>query len=282
MTLSLNTYADTWKVQVLAFLSASGGVGKTTMALHVAHKFLEEGRRVLLVDLDPSVGLSSALLGESKTAEMEDKGRTIGDALLRYVKGERVDLSEYLVEARLGGFRVDVIPGGDALSDAMGRIWYSGDRPSPELTLRRFLEAAGASRWDFVIVDTLPFYERRYTLTAMYTADKIVVVTHPYGSEPLRVKRMYGKLAEVVNAGVDLKARVLINKVDVRTREGKEAYKIVERSLNIPRFQTIVTLRVSYTRVPEMEYLRDKDAKKEMESLFREIKDWLSVELAVY
>ncbi len=269
-------------MQVLAFLSASGGVGKTTMALHIAHKFLEEGRRVLLVDLDPSVGLSSALLGESETAEMEDKGRTIGDALLRYVKGDRVDLSDYLVEARLGGLRVDAIPGGDSLSDAMGRIWYSGDRPSPELTLRRFLEAAGASRWDVVIVDTLPFYERRYTLTAVYTADKIVVVTHPYGPEPLRVKRMYGKLAEVVSAGVDLKAKVLINKVDVRTKEGKEAYKIVERSLNIPRFQTIVTSRVSYTRVPEMEYLKDKDARREMESLFKEIKDWLSVELAVY
>lgn len=58
-------------MQIIAFLSASGGVGKTTVALHLAHKFLSNGKRVLLIDLDPSAGLTTALLGEREAAGSE-------------------------------------------------------------------------------------------------------------------------------------------------------------------------------------------------------------------
>jgi chromosome partitioning protein len=269
-------------VGVLAFLSASGGVGKTTVALHLAHRFLGEGRRVLLVDLDPSAGLTAALLGERGAAELEEERRTVGDALLRFMRGEVVDLGDYVVPAKLGAFRVDVVPSGDSLSDAMGLAWFSGSRPSPERLLGQFLERSGVSRWDVVLLDTLPFYERRYTLSAFYAADKVIVVTHPYGAEPVRVRRMYGKLMEVVESGIDIKARVLINRVDRSTREGREAFSIVERSLNLPRFQTVLHMRVDYTRVPEMRYEKNRDARREVESLYREVKEWLSVELSIY
>ncbi|AKT35392.1 ATPase involved in chromosome partitioning [Pyrobaculum sp. WP30] len=269
-------------MQVVAFLSASGGVGKTTIAAHLAHKFLSEGKKVLLIDLDPSAGLSTALLGEAGVAQLEEKRRTVGDALLKFLRGESVELVDYVTATKLGIYRVDLVPSGDSLSDAMGLAWFSGNRPSPERLLRLFLEKSGTSGWDVVILDTLPFYERRYTLTAFYAADKIIVVTHPYGAEPFRVKRMYNKLAEMVTTGIDIKARVLINRVDSRTTEGREAFKIVERSLNLPRFQTIISQRVAYSRVPAMGYLKEDDARKEVESLYREIKEWLNVELSLY
>ncbi|MEZ0248331.1 MAG: ParA family protein [Thermoproteus sp.] len=267
---------------VLAFLSASGGVGKTTLALHIAHRFLGEGKRTLLVGLDPSAGLSTVLLGEDGVARLEAEGKTAGDALLRYMRGEAIDMGQYAVRVDVGGRPAELVPSGDSLSDAMGLLWFSGNRPSPERILGRFLEESGASKWDVVVLDTLPFYERRYTLTAFYAADKIILVTHPYGAEPWRAKRMYRKLAELVGATVDMKAKVLINRVDSSTKEAKEAYRILERTLDLPRFQTVIYQRVAYTRVPKMEYQNDKKARQEVESLFREVKDWLDVELSLY
>ena len=45
---------------------------------------------------------------------------------------------------------------------------------------------------------------------------------------------MYNKLTEMVTTGIDIKAKVLINRVDNRTKEAREAFKIVEKSLNLP------------------------------------------------
>ena len=275
-------------MQVIAFLSASGGVGKTTIAAHLAYMFRREGNNVLLADMDPSAGLSVTLLGEHRVLELEGRGRTVGDALLRFLRGNSVEVSDYVVQAKLGEFAVDIMPSGDLLSDAMGSLWYSGNYPSPELRVREFLERSGAHRWDVILLDTIPFYERRYTLTALYTADKVIIVTHPYGSEPQRVKRMYSKLAQAVRSGIDIKARVLVNRARVGTAEAEHAMERVA-ALDVPKFSTVIHERVCYSGIPQMECftgrgknkVKDKNAIGEIEKLFAELKDWLSVQLTL-
>jgi chromosome partitioning protein len=38
---------------VYSFLNQKGGVGKTTLAVHVADAFVRQGKRTLLIDADP-------------------------------------------------------------------------------------------------------------------------------------------------------------------------------------------------------------------------------------
>lgn len=270
----------------LAFLSASGGVGKTTLALHIAYRFLLEGNDVLLIDVDPSAGLSTALLGEARVEELGNKRRTLGDALEEFLKGEAVELSKYVERVTIssdkcGDRSLDLIPSGDALSDAMGLAWFSGNRPSPENLLKNFLEKSGAlERYEVVVLDTIPFYERRYTLTALQAADKAIAVTHPYGVEPARSRRMFLKLREIYGEALDMKIRVLINKVDSRTREGREAFKMVEEALaGLPKFQTTISNLISYTRIRKMEFCKDKKARGEIDGLYKELLQWLGASI---
>lgn len=48
----------------LALFNNKGGVGKTTLAYHLAHMLARVGYRVLAVDLDPQSNLTAAFLDE--------------------------------------------------------------------------------------------------------------------------------------------------------------------------------------------------------------------------
>ena len=62
-------------VPVLAFFNNKGGVGKTSLAYHLAWMFGELGRIVLAADFDPQANLTAAFLDEEHLVEIwEDPG----------------------------------------------------------------------------------------------------------------------------------------------------------------------------------------------------------------
>lgn len=57
-------------MKILSIFNNKGGVGKTTLTFHLAHALAEEGKRVLLVDLDPQCNLTIYALDEERIAEI--------------------------------------------------------------------------------------------------------------------------------------------------------------------------------------------------------------------
>ena len=53
-------------MKTIAFFNNKGGVGKTTLAYHVAWMYAELGQRVLAVDLDPQANLTTIFLDEDQ------------------------------------------------------------------------------------------------------------------------------------------------------------------------------------------------------------------------
>ena len=51
-------------MQIITVLSEKGGAGKTTLAIHLAARASADGRRALLIDLDPQG--SAALWGDRR------------------------------------------------------------------------------------------------------------------------------------------------------------------------------------------------------------------------
>lgn len=65
-------------MNVLVVNNQKGGVGKTTIAVHVAWHFAEHGRRVLFLDLDAQANASATLahaVGATRAAQLFEAGR---------------------------------------------------------------------------------------------------------------------------------------------------------------------------------------------------------------
>ena len=69
---------------VLTFFNNKGGVGKTSLVLHLAWMFAEMGKRVVTVDLDPQANLTSAFLSEEVLEAIWDPPAGSTDATTIY------------------------------------------------------------------------------------------------------------------------------------------------------------------------------------------------------
>lgn len=76
-------------MKTIAFVSSTGGVGKTSLVFHLAHMLARLGYPTLAVDLDPLATLSSLFLGEKQLEDMWDEGtHTVLSSVAPLMDGE--------------------------------------------------------------------------------------------------------------------------------------------------------------------------------------------------
>ena len=133
--------------RIIAIANQKGGVGKTTTTVNLAHAFLSQGKRVLVIDLDPQASLSISLgLGPLQLKQMEEANQTIYFAL---VKGRPL---EGMIVAGSANGHPDLVPASIRLSAAEAEML------SPygvAHVLRDRLEDLN-TRYDVILIDCPP------------------------------------------------------------------------------------------------------------------------------
>jgi chromosome partitioning protein len=113
-------------VKTLAFFNNKGGVGKTSLAYHMAWMFAELGVNVVAVDLDPQSNLTSSFLDETTLEELwerETSARTILGAIQPLLErmGDLADPYVFKIHPR-----IRLVPGDLGLSlfeDRLAETW---------------------------------------------------------------------------------------------------------------------------------------------------------------
>lgn len=152
-------------VPVLSFFNNKGGVGKTTLAYHLAWMFSDLGLRVVVADLDPQANITATFLDENSLEELlsvEGKPFTIYGCVEPLIEGT-ADVSEPVLFPVADN--LFLLPGSLSLSrfeDELGTAWSQCGDGQPRAfriitAFSRVLQsAANQSNADLIIADLAP------------------------------------------------------------------------------------------------------------------------------
>jgi chromosome partitioning protein len=219
--------------RVVAVANGKGGVGKTTIAASLGGLAAAAGYRILLVDMDPQGNLGDDL-GYLESGHSDD-GQALVNALLQ---GQA--LTPVVPNAR---DNLDVICGGDHLTDLAGALFARHSRGGDSTELLASALAPLAADYDLVLIDTPPTDAQLQSL-ALAAARWLLIPTKADAGSIRGLAGIAERVASVhrINPTLAVLGVVLFDVPTSATRIRAEASTNIEQILGgaAPLFDTTV------------------------------------------
>ncbi|MEZ5849940.1 MAG: ParA family protein [Hyphomicrobiaceae bacterium] len=268
--------------EFLAVANRKGGVGKSTIAVMLAHAAAAwGGHRVLVMDLDTQCNASLMLVGGEGWDKARRGGRTISDYFFDRFDKVAEDESHYIIKLagdvahpRTSRGQVAVLPGSLLLEDVQGELYLrqaktGKDPDSVAVDVRRrmmrLMKHFGMD-YDLVILDCPPGLSFA-ALAALDLATKVLVPFRPDYVSQFALDRV-ALLIERVETGEDLAELPFDQRryaclPNFLRNTGRERMLIEQMALDHPMLEARVPMLDSVARAFDWE-----DQKKTMETKY--------------
>lgn len=205
------------KSQVIALVNQKGGTGKTQSTENLGVGLASEGKKVLLVDMDPQGSLTISL-GHPKADELPV---TVADIMAKVLREEPITPGEGILHHPEG---VDLMPANISLS---GMEVSLVNVMSREQVLKEYIDSVKGN-YDYVLIDCMPSLGM-LTVNALAAADRLVI---PVQAQYLSAKGLEQLLQTVnkVRRQINPKLKIdgiLLTMVDGRTNYAKDISNLI-------------------------------------------------------
>jgi len=221
--------------KIIAVANQKGGVGKTTTAINLSAAVAEQGKKVLLIDIDPQGNATSGLGTDRRTTE-----KTIYDVLINDAKLEDVIIHTPFVN-------LDLCPSGISLAGAEIELVYLENR---EYKLKEAV-ATVADNYDFIFIDCPPSLGL-VTLNALTCTQTILIPIQCeyYALEGVsQLTKTIKQIKKSLNATLEIEG-VLLTMLDARTNLGIQVVEEVKRFFPGKVYATIIPRNVRLSEAP--------------------------------
>ena len=208
------------KPVVMALVNQKGGTGKTQSTENLGIGLADEGKKVLLIDLDPQGSLTISL-GYPRTDEIPV---TVKDIMAKVLSEERIEPGEGILHHKEG---VDLLPANIELSGMeLSLVNYM----SREKVLKEYVDSVKGN-YDYVLIDCMPSLGM-LTVNALAAADQLVI---PVQAQYLSAKGLEQLLQTVskVRRQINPKLKIdgiLLTMVDNRTNYAKDISNLIRQT----------------------------------------------------
>ena len=200
------------KCKVIAITNQKGGVGKTTTTFNLGVALAKQGKRVLIVDVDPQSNLTT-YAGWYNEDELK---YTLSDLMEQSMNDEEIKTKESILHHKEN---IYLIPSSLNLSALETSLAYAMSR---EYTLRNCLSVV-KNDYDYILLDCQPSLGM-LTINALASADSVLI---PVQSQYFALRGMtdlfkiINKVRRQINPALKIDG-ALLTLVDRRTNLSKE------------------------------------------------------------
>ena len=181
------------KATVLAVVNQKGGTGKTTTCENLGVGLAQEGKKVLLVDVDPQGSLTISL-GYPRP---DDLDTTLSELMAKVIQETPLSSGEGILHHEEG---VDLIPANISLSGMEVSLVNAMSR---ETILKQLIEPM-KRQYDFILLDCMPSLGM-LTVNALAAADNVLI---PMQAQYLSAKGLEQLLQTVKSILISCGARL--------------------------------------------------------------------------
>lgn len=201
--------------EIIVVASQKGGVGKTTTTANLGISFAASGKKVLVVDFDPSANLTAYLTRDSE----QEVRCAISDLMDAEIECEPLpDKNQYIYHYG----QVDFIGSNIKLSTIEAKMLINA---GAERTLSEILDSL-RDMYDYILIDTNPSLGI-LSINALTAADKVLIVASPQSFSLQGLNDLLKSIVKIrkrVNAKLEI-AGVCITMCDKRTKLYKRIYE---------------------------------------------------------
>ena len=215
--------------KIVSFSNQKGGVGKTTTCVNMAAYIAAEGKKVLLVDMDPQgnattgLGFSKSSLEQSIYSVLIDDEKALENIMPTEVEN------------------LDLLPSNIDLAGAEVELVY---KKNLERVLKNALEEI-RSRYDYILIDCPPSLGL-LTINALACADSVIIPIQSeyYALEGLsQLMNSISLVKQHLNAGLEVDG-VVLTMYDSRSLISKQIAEEIKKFFTKRLFEIVVPRNV--------------------------------------
>ena len=208
------------KAEITAICNQKGGTAKTTTAVNLGVGLADEGKRVLIVDMDPQAS-ATICLGFPRPDFLE---KTVADMMDKVILDEPIAPKEGILHHEEG---VDLMPSNISLSGMEVSLVNAMSRES---ILRQYLDTVKRD-YDHILIDCSPSLGM-LTVNALAAADNVLVPVQAQYLSAKGLEQLLGTVNKVkrqINPKLKIEG-ILLTMVDSRTNNSKEIANLIRET----------------------------------------------------